>query len=83
MSQSVQHLVQLARTYADRTGLSLATVGTRLANDGKLFDRLERGGDLNTASYEKHVRWLTDHMPPAPPVAAPDAVAGPDAGVAP
>lgn len=75
MSQSVQHLVSLARTYADRKGVSLATVGTQLANDGKLFDRLERGGDLTTGSYEKHIDWLNRNMPPDPAAPAPEAAA--------
>lgn len=44
-------------------GLSLSGISTRVFGDGKTFARIEAGGDLTTGSFERAMRWFSEHWP--------------------
>ncbi len=56
-------LLSLADTYAARAVLSRSRVSTLIFNDGKALDRVASGGDLNTRSFEKAMRWFAENWP--------------------
>jgi hypothetical protein len=56
-------LLLTARTFADARGLSLARVGTLVANDGKFFTRLAAGRDCTTGMFDKTLRWFAEQWP--------------------
>lgn len=43
--------------------ISRSRLSTIVFNDGKTLDRIAAGGDLNTRSYEKAVRWFAANWP--------------------
>jgi hypothetical protein len=56
-------LLQVADCYCAWCGLSRSRVSTIVFNDGKTLDRIAAGGDLNTRSYEKALRWFSENWP--------------------
>lgn len=46
-------LVRDATAFAEREGISLATLGDRVLNNSKFFDRLSGGASCTLASYER------------------------------
>jgi hypothetical protein len=56
-------LLLLARLYGQATSLSAARISTIVFNDGKTIDRIGRGGDIRTGSFERAVWWFSDHWP--------------------
>ena len=48
-----QQLLRDAKICAEREGISLARLATKVMNDGKFFDRIERGGEFTTTTFEK------------------------------
>lgn len=46
-------LIRDAKRCAKREGISLARLATKVVNDGKFFDRIERGGEFTTATLER------------------------------
>ncbi len=74
-------LTKLAAIYAAHEGVSHWAVSFRLMKKGDFFDRLMRGGDCRTATYQRVTQWFSDHWPadlewpsaiPRPPVSTPD-----------
>jgi hypothetical protein len=66
-----ENLLELSRIFATAVGaksrsgdLSFGALSTRMMNDGKSLDRIARGGDLTTGSYEDCILWLNDNWPP-------------------
>jgi hypothetical protein len=59
----VDSLLAVARDYSEATGLSLATVATAAANDGKFFARIARGAGLTTRRYECVMLWFSERWP--------------------
>lgn len=59
----IEHIIKLARTYSSYTSLSLATVSTYAANDGKLFRRMEDGAGCTIKRANKLIRWFSAHWP--------------------
>ncbi|MBM2357695.1 hypothetical protein JQX14_24450 [Sulfitobacter pseudonitzschiae] len=53
----------LAEAYAAHRGLTLATVSTYAANDGKFFRSLDEGAGCTLKRAEHLVRWFSDHWP--------------------
>ena len=51
-------LLSAARRYCDDTGLALATVATRVANDSRFFERMAAGGDCTTRKYERFMAFF-------------------------
>lgn len=56
-------VVRLARQFANHRCLTIATVSTYAANDGKVIGRLERGADLTSRRAGRIVQWFSDHWP--------------------
>ncbi|CAM3777780.1 hypothetical protein [Litorimonas haliclonae] len=47
-----EKLLQRAENYCTRNGITLSTLSSRLANDGKVLPSLKTGKDLTTGRYE-------------------------------
>ena len=73
----IEHIIKLAQDYSAHKKLTLATVSTYAANDGKLFKRLEEGagctikradylmdGSLTTGPMVRLIGPLTSRVPP-------------------
>lgn len=74
-------LLAVARAFGNATSRSLARVSTMVRNDGKFFDRLERGAGCTMATYQICMQWFADNWPDA--AAWPDGVARPGRTAAP
>lgn len=61
---TVEQIIKLARAYAAHKALTLATVSSYAANDGKLFLRMEAGADCTTRRAAKLALWFSDNWPP-------------------
>jgi hypothetical protein len=59
----VKSLTALARLYATHRGLSLSTVSTYAANDGKYFGRLEAGAGCTIAKANRILVWFDANWP--------------------
>jgi len=71
-------LLTVARLYCDATGRSLARVATLIHNQGALFKKLEAGDTCTIETYDKAMRWFSDHWPATAPW--PDGIARPVRG---
>ncbi len=60
---SVQNLILLATTYGGHRGLSVATVGTYAALDGKFFRRLSEGAGCTFAKAARVTAWFDENWP--------------------
>lgn len=58
-----QDLVTLAETYAAHSRLTLSTVSTHSANDGKFIGRLKAGGSCTLRRYDNVLRWFDTTWP--------------------
>lgn len=56
-----QDLISKADAYCARRGISKPRLATIVHNDGKFFDRLERGGSFTVVTYEKFMRYFAEH----------------------
>lgn len=56
-------LLKVCESYCAATDLSRGRLGTLVFNDGKAFERIAGGGDLNTRSYEKAMLWFSANWP--------------------
>lgn len=70
------HLLCVADVYRSVRGISISRLSTLLFNDGKRLGGIAVGGDLQTRSYERAMRWLSDNWPAG--AEWPDGVARPD-----
>lgn len=59
----ISQLVMVADAFCAACKLSRSRVSTLIFNDGKALDRLARGGDLYTASYQRAMKWFSEHWP--------------------
>lgn len=53
-------LLAKADAYCARTGLSKATLASKVARDGKFFDRIGRGSTLTVKMYERFMAFFAD-----------------------
>ncbi|MFV0410803.1 MAG: hypothetical protein ACK5LJ_14255 [Paracoccus sp. (in: a-proteobacteria)] len=53
MSSYTEHLIQLADTMGAYENISHWAISMRLTGKGDLIDRLKKGGDVRTATYEQ------------------------------
>lgn len=58
-----EHLIVLARRYAEYRGLSVASVSTYMGGSGDTLARLERGHDMTTRRLQRFLQWFSDHWP--------------------
>lgn len=56
-------LINQARAYCEHVGLSISTVGTYSAQDGKFFIRLEDGCSCTIKTANKVVDWFDQNWP--------------------
>lgn len=56
-------LKNLAAMYSNHSGLSLATVSTYAANDGKFFRRLDEGAGCTLKTAERVIEWFAANWP--------------------
>jgi len=58
-----RNLLDAAADFCKVTGQSLATVATKVANDGKFFDRIEAGGGCTMRTYERFMAYFEENRP--------------------
>ena len=55
-------LIRRAKAHCRMRGIALATLGSRVANDGKFFDRIEnRGGGFTVETYRRFLEHFEKH----------------------
>lgn len=59
----IDHLLILAKAYAKATGLSEATISTRVMNDGKRLAAIRSGKDIGSRRLEEAICWFARHWP--------------------
>lgn len=55
---TIEHIIRLAEAYAAHQGLTLSTVSSYAANDGKLFTRMKNGAGCTVRRAVKLVDWF-------------------------
>lgn len=58
-----QEIIDAFDRYCELTGLSKATVSTKVMNDGKFYDRITGDSGCTMATYEKAMNWFKEHTP--------------------
>ena len=61
MSSYTDHLIKLADALGANENISHWAVSMRLTGKGDLIDRLKKGGDVRTATYEDLMQKFSDH----------------------
>jgi hypothetical protein len=68
--QLADHLCRLAEIWAESNNRSEATLGSKVAGDSKLFDRLRTGSSCTISTFEKLLaffrgeeNWLNGNIP--------------------
>ena len=56
----IDYLTRLARLWSEATGTSQARLATRVANDGKLFQRIAGGAAVTTPTFERFLLFFRD-----------------------
>lgn len=63
-AMNTEMLVRLAKAYGAHKGLTIATVSTYAANDGKLFRRMsEDGAGCTLRTAQRVVSWFSGNWP--------------------
>jgi hypothetical protein len=60
---SMQQILTLGRVYCEATGINLAVLGRRSAENWKLFPRLEAGHGCSARAAEQLTRFFVFHWP--------------------
>jgi hypothetical protein len=60
---SIEHIIKLAQDYSAHKKLTLATVSTYAANDGKLFKRFEEGAGCTIKRADTLIGWFSENWP--------------------
>lgn len=63
MSTYTEHLISLAEALCGHDNVSHWAVSMRLTGKGDLIDRLKKGGDVRTATYEELMRKFASTWP--------------------
>ncbi len=58
-------LLTEADQYCSARGISRARLATLVVNDGKFFDRVEKGGDFTVRTFERFMQYFADNPVPA------------------
>ncbi|MFZ5749878.1 MAG: hypothetical protein ACOY5U_02310 [Pseudomonadota bacterium] len=56
-------LIELARAYGAHRGLTLSTVSTYAAADGKFFAQIGKGASCTIRKAERIAQWFSDNWP--------------------
>lgn len=62
---SIEHLLTVARRYAELEGVGLSTVSSRAFDDGKKLPAIESGADIQVRRLERAMQWFSDNWPDA------------------
>ncbi|WP_371346247.1 hypothetical protein [Ancylobacter sp. IITR112] len=60
---AIEHLFRICTSYSAATGLSEATISTRLFRDGKGLARIRAGGDIGARRLERAMQWFAANWP--------------------
>ncbi|MDO5704075.1 MAG: hypothetical protein Q4G49_03260 [Paracoccus sp. (in: a-proteobacteria)] len=63
MSSYIKHLIELAEIIGAHENISHWAVSMRVTGKGDLIDRLKKGGDVRTATYEGLMRKFSQMWP--------------------
>lgn len=63
MSDAITALLSLADAWCAATGLSEATLSTRLLRDGKRLARIRAGADIGVRTISSAIAWLDQNWP--------------------
>jgi hypothetical protein len=58
-----EQIVAVADRYAELSEIGRKRVSFILLNRGSKLDHIAGGADLNTATFERSMQWLSDHWP--------------------
>lgn len=58
-----EQIICAADAYCKSSGLSRARLSTIILGGGHRLDKIAQDGDLNTASFERAMRWLSENWP--------------------
>lgn len=64
-SELRHHLLACMAAFAVATRLSPATIGRRVANDGRFFDRLKADAGFTVGKYDEVMGWFSANWPSA------------------
>lgn len=56
-------ILELARRYAEANMLPLATVSSRVFDDGKKLAAIEAGGDITVRRFVSAILWFSENWP--------------------
>jgi hypothetical protein len=62
---AIDHLLAVARVYAQAEGIEMQTVSSRALGDGKKLGAIEDGSDIQVRRFEKTMQWFSDNWPGA------------------
>lgn len=63
MSTYTNHLITLADLMAEHANVTHWAISLRMCGKGDIFDRLRRGGDVRTATYEELMGRFSENWP--------------------
>jgi hypothetical protein len=63
MSDLRKQLITVAEAYGTAKGLSRSRVSTILFNAGGALNRIVAGGDVNTSTFERVIRFMSETWP--------------------
>lgn len=58
-------LLTVSDLYCTAAGVSRSRVSTIVLSGGRRLDRIEGGGDVSTATFERAMQWFSDNWPEA------------------
>lgn len=60
---AIDHLLAVAKVYAQAEGIEMQTVSSRAFGDGKKLGAIEDGSDIQVRRFEKTMQWFSDNWP--------------------
>lgn len=60
---AIDHLLAVARVYAQAEDIEIQTVSSRALGDGKKLGAIEDGSDIQVRRFEKTMQWFSDNWP--------------------
>ena len=58
-----EQLLTVANIYCEQMGISRARLSTLVLSGGQRLDRIERGSDIATATFERTMLWFSKNWP--------------------
>lgn len=57
------HLITLSDSFSRHSGRSPATISNWIVGHARLFSRLQQGKGTTIRTYERALKWFSDHWP--------------------